>query len=140
MHLDDNNNNSFKSIEKTLGITNNVIIVGDINEAILGPIVHNLNYILRLNSLNDITSQPTRLDAPLRSCHFLTTTLYFIKIDSLFFYYPSSFTTLPLGEAQWHFTDTEKNYFTYISTVNAYNPVLFPFHKLTNNSLQQKRD
>ena len=52
-----------KSIEKTLGITNNVIILGNINEDLLGPTAHNLKYVLLLNSFNDITSKPTRLDA-----------------------------------------------------------------------------
>ena len=37
------------NIEKALDITNNVIIVGDMNEDLLNPNVHNLKDILILN-------------------------------------------------------------------------------------------
>ena len=52
-----------KNIEKALDITNNVIIVGDMNEDLLNPNVHNLKDILILNSLNNVISQPTRQHA-----------------------------------------------------------------------------
>ena len=49
-----------KNIEKALDISNNVIIVGDMNEDLLNPNYHNLKDILILNSLNNVISQPTR--------------------------------------------------------------------------------
>ena len=52
-----------KNIEKALDITNNVIIVGDMNEDLLNPNVHNLKDILILNSLNNVISEPTRQHA-----------------------------------------------------------------------------
>ena len=41
-----------------LDTTDNVIIVGDMNEGLLNPDVHNLKDILILNSLNDSMYQP----------------------------------------------------------------------------------
>ena len=52
-----------KNIEKALDITNNVIIVGDMNEDLFNPKVHSLKNILILNSLNNVISQPTRQHA-----------------------------------------------------------------------------
>ena len=52
-----------KNIEKALDIINNVVIVGDMNEDLFNPNVHNLKHILILNSLNNIISQPTRQHA-----------------------------------------------------------------------------
>ena len=52
-----------ENIEMALDITNNVIIVGDMNEDLLNPNCHNLKDILILNSLNKIISQPTRQHA-----------------------------------------------------------------------------
>ena len=52
-----------KNIEKALDITNNVIIVGDMNEDLLNPNVHNLKDILILNSLNNVNPEPTRQHA-----------------------------------------------------------------------------
>ena len=52
-----------KNIEKALDITNNVIIVGDMNEDLLKPNVHNLKDLLILNSLNNVISEPTRQHA-----------------------------------------------------------------------------
>ena len=50
----------YRNIEKALYVTNNVIIVGDINVDLLSPNVHNLKDILILNSLNNTISQSTR--------------------------------------------------------------------------------
>ena len=50
----------YRNIEKALDVTNNVIIVGDINVDLLSPSVHNLKDILILNSLNNTISQSTR--------------------------------------------------------------------------------
>ena len=52
-----------KNIERALDITNNVIIVRDMNEDLLNPNVHNLKDILILNSLNNVISEPTRQHA-----------------------------------------------------------------------------
>ena len=49
-----------KNIEKALDITNNIIILGDMNEDLLNPNMHNLKDVLLLNSLNNIISEPTR--------------------------------------------------------------------------------
>ena len=48
-----------KNIERALDTTSNIIIVGDMNEDLLNPNLHNLKDILILYSLN-IISQPTR--------------------------------------------------------------------------------
>ena len=49
-----------KNVEKALDITNNIITLGDMNEDLLNPSMHNLKYILLLNSLHKIKSEPTR--------------------------------------------------------------------------------
>ena len=49
-----------KNIEKALDITNNIIILGDMNEDLLNPNMHNLIDVLLLNSLHNIISEPTR--------------------------------------------------------------------------------
>ena len=49
-----------KNIEKALDITNNIIILGDMNEDLLNPNMHNLKDVLLLNSLHNIISEPTR--------------------------------------------------------------------------------
>ena len=49
-----------KNIEKALDITNNIIILGDMNEYLLNPNMHNLKDVLLLNSLHNIISEPTR--------------------------------------------------------------------------------
>ena len=43
-----------KNIEKALDITNNIIILGDMNEDLLNPNMHNLKDVLLLNSLSTI--------------------------------------------------------------------------------------
>ena len=53
----------YSNIEKALDVTNNAIIVGDINVDLLSPNVHNLKDILILNSLNNTISQSTRQNA-----------------------------------------------------------------------------
>ena len=49
-----------KNIEKALDITNNIIILGDMNEDLLNPNMHNLKDVLLLKSLHNIISEPTR--------------------------------------------------------------------------------
>ena len=49
-----------KNIENALDITNKIIILGDLNEDILNPNMHNLKDVLLLNSLHNIISEPTR--------------------------------------------------------------------------------
>ena len=49
-----------KNIEKALDITNNIINLGDMNEDLLNPNMHNLKDVLLLNSLHNIISEPTR--------------------------------------------------------------------------------
>ena len=49
-----------KNIEKALDITNNIIILGDMNEDLFNPNMHNLKDVLLLNSLHNIISEPTR--------------------------------------------------------------------------------
>ena len=49
-----------KNIEKALDITNNKIILGDMNEDLFNPNMHNLKDVLLLNSLHNIISEPTR--------------------------------------------------------------------------------
>ena len=49
-----------QNIEKALDITNNIIILEDMNEDLLNPNMHNLKNVLLLNSLHNIISEPTR--------------------------------------------------------------------------------
>ena len=49
-----------KNIERALDITNNIIILGDMNEDLLNPTMHHLKDVLLLNSLHNIISEPTR--------------------------------------------------------------------------------
>ena len=49
-----------KNIEKALDITNNSIILGDMNEHLLNPNMHNLKDVLLRNSFHNIISEPTR--------------------------------------------------------------------------------
>ena len=49
-----------KNIEKTLDITSNIITLGDMNEDLLNPCLHNLKDLLLLNSLQNIKDEPTR--------------------------------------------------------------------------------
>ena len=49
-----------KNIEKALDITNNIIILGDMNEDLLNPNMHNLKDVLLLNSLHNSISDLTR--------------------------------------------------------------------------------
>ena len=49
-----------KNIEKALDITNNIIILGDMNEDLFNPNKHNLKDVLLLNSFHNIISEPTR--------------------------------------------------------------------------------
>ena len=48
------------STKKALYITDNIIILGDMNEDLLNPNMHNLKDVLLLNSLHNIISEPTR--------------------------------------------------------------------------------
>ena len=41
-------------------IINKIIILGDMNEELLNPNMHNLKYVLLFNSLHNIISEPTR--------------------------------------------------------------------------------
>ena len=68
-----------KNIERALDITNNVIIVGDMNEYLLNPNVHTLKDLLILNSLNNIISQPTRQHALLDIIIIHNDMSFFIK-------------------------------------------------------------
>ena len=43
-----------------IDITNNIIILGDMNEDLLNPNMHHLKDVLLLNSLHNIISEPTR--------------------------------------------------------------------------------
>ena len=43
-----------------LDISNNIIILGDMNEDLLNPNMHNLKNVLLLNFLHNIISEPTR--------------------------------------------------------------------------------
>ena len=49
-----------KNIKKSLDITNNIIILGDMNEHLLNINMHHLKDDLLLNSLHNIISEPTR--------------------------------------------------------------------------------
>ena len=51
-----------KNIENALDITSNIIILGEMNEDLLNPCLHNLKDVLLLNSLQNIideTNTPT---------------------------------------------------------------------------------
>ena len=48
-----------KNIEKALDITNNIIILGYMNEDLLNPNMHNLKCVLLLNSPHNIIPKPT---------------------------------------------------------------------------------
>ena len=43
-----------KNIRNTLDTNNNIIILGDINEGVLYPNLHNLKDVLLINSLHNI--------------------------------------------------------------------------------------
>ena len=49
-----------ENIEKALDITNNIIILEDMNEDLLKSNMHHLEDVLLLNSLHNIISEPTR--------------------------------------------------------------------------------
>ena len=49
-----------KNIEKALDITNDIIILGEMNADLLYPNMHNLQDVLLLNSLHNIISEPSR--------------------------------------------------------------------------------
>ena len=50
-------------IEKALEISTNVIVLGDLNEDLLNPNVHGLKDVMILNSLVNVVSDPTRINA-----------------------------------------------------------------------------
>ena len=52
-----------RNIEKAFDITNNVILVGDLNEDLLNSNYHNLRDILLINSLQNVITDATRHDA-----------------------------------------------------------------------------
>ena len=49
-----------KNIEKALDTTNNIIILGDLNEDLFNQNMHNLKDVLLINSLHNIIAEPTR--------------------------------------------------------------------------------
>ena len=49
-----------KNIEKALDTTNNIIIIGDMNEGLFNPNMHNLKGVLLINSLQHIIAERTR--------------------------------------------------------------------------------
>ena len=49
-----------KNIEKALDTTNNIIILGDLNEDLFNQNMHNLKDVLLINSLHNIVADPTR--------------------------------------------------------------------------------
>ena len=51
------------NIEKVYENTNNIIIVGDLNEDLLNPNMNNLRNLVLLNSMINIISEPTRQQA-----------------------------------------------------------------------------
>ena len=48
------------NIEKALDFTNSIILLGDMNEDLLNPNMHNLKDVLLLNSLQNIIFHQTR--------------------------------------------------------------------------------
>ena len=48
-----------KNIEKALDITDNIIILRDMNEDLFNPNMHNLKDVLPINSLHNIIAEPT---------------------------------------------------------------------------------
>ena len=52
-----------RNLEKAFDITDNVILVGDLNEDLLNSNYRNLRDILLINSLQNVITDPTRLDA-----------------------------------------------------------------------------
>ena len=52
-----------QNIEKALEISTNVIVLGDLNEDLLNPNVHGLKDVMILNSLANVVSDPTRINA-----------------------------------------------------------------------------
>ena len=52
-----------RNIEKALEISTNVIVLGDLNEDLLNPNVHGLKDVMILNSLVNVVSDPTRINA-----------------------------------------------------------------------------
>jgi hypothetical protein len=56
--------NSFnRNIENALEITDNIVLLGDLNEDLLNPNFHNLKNIMLINSLKNIVKEPTRINA-----------------------------------------------------------------------------
>ena len=51
---------STKNIEKALDTTNNIIILGDMNEDLFNPNMHYLKDVLLINSLHNTITEPTR--------------------------------------------------------------------------------
>ena len=51
-----------KNIEKAYEITHNIVILGDLNEDLFNPNFRKLKYILNINSLQNVISEPTRLN------------------------------------------------------------------------------
>ena len=56
-------NNFDTNIEKTLEVTKNLILAGDLNEDLLNPNYHNLRDIMLINSLQSVIANPTKQDA-----------------------------------------------------------------------------
>lgn len=52
-----------RNIEKAMDLCRNIVILGDLNEDLLNPNFNNLEDILMLNSLKNVISEPTRLNA-----------------------------------------------------------------------------
>ena len=52
-----------RNIEKALEISTNVIVLGDLNEDLLNPNVYGLKDVMILNSLVNVVSDPTRINA-----------------------------------------------------------------------------
>ena len=52
-----------RNIEKALGISMNVIVLGDLNEDLLNHYVHCLKDVMLLNSLVNVISDPTRINS-----------------------------------------------------------------------------
>ena len=49
-----------KNIETALDTTNSIIILGDMNEDLFNPNLHNLKIVLLFNSLHNTIVKPTR--------------------------------------------------------------------------------